>query len=285
MGLITLLSSKNKDSTQHQLLPPIPPFVKPAAAAQTFLALLLVYEFRSFIPTRHVLFCTFYPAYLILANRYRFGNNLAVRKRPEHHPNNISAVMSSIYSERDTVWFKRYMTSFTIVGVLLPLQTVFTAPPEFADAAISHLLVLWTQITCETVTMQNPFVHRYIALLIPLGFSVYRQSLLLEWFSISFTSFRSSFLSIIGGNTSLSWYWHALGFVLSSINLIIWTMNLFGFLLMRWTPEFLAGDKCKSPEIKWEFMVPHIQYANNGLKNKSSSVSSESTKTVSARAA
>jgi hypothetical protein len=280
MGLINLLLP-NKDLKQEQILPPIPPFVIPAAAAQTFLAVLLVYKFYPSIPTRHLLFCVLYPIYLILANRYRFGNNVAVRKR-----RNLSEIMSmsNMYSEAETRWFQQYMTSFTIVGLLLPLLTVFKAPPEVADAAISHLLVLWTQITCETVVMQNPFVHRYIALLIPIGFSVYRQSLLLEWFFTSLSYLSSTFVYMFGTYTYFSLTWYAFGFVLSSVNLIMWTMNLFGFLLMRWTPEFLADDKCESPEIKWVLMVPRIKSQHSRIK-KGSSVGSESNKTASARAA
>jgi hypothetical protein len=73
------------------------------------------------------------------------------------------------------------MTSATIVGGLPPLMTVLLAPTEVADAAISPLLVFWTQITCEKVAMLNPNVHCYIAFLIPMGFFVYRESLLLDF--------------------------------------------------------------------------------------------------------
>jgi hypothetical protein len=60
-------------------------------------------------------------------------------------------------------------------------MTVLLAPTEVADAAISPLLVFWTQITCEKVAMLNPNVHCYIAFLIPMGFFVYRESLLLDF--------------------------------------------------------------------------------------------------------
>jgi len=282
MGLLNLLVLKNvnddqtakaKESPTH--VPPIPPFIIPGAASQTLLAALLVYKFD--IPTRHLLFCILYPAYLIFANHFRFGNNIAIRQRSNHHPSNLSVVMSKIYSESDTAWFKCFMASGTILGVLLPLLTVSLAPTEVADAAISPLFVFWTQMICETVAMLNPYVHRYIAFLVPMGFFIYRERLLLDWFSASLLASYSA------SDTSSTWY--TFGLILSSVNLIFWTGTLFVFALLRWAPEFLAHEKCESPEIEWKMMVPH-QMKPNGLKKKSSSVGDEQNKkTIPAKAA
>jgi len=177
--------------------------------------------------------------------------------------------MSKIYSESDTAWFKCFMASGTILGVLLPLLTVSLAPTEVADAAISPLFVFWTQMICETVAMLNPYVHRYIAFLVPMGFFVYRESLLLDWFSASLTSYYAN-------ETPSQWY--TFGLILSSVNLIIWTVSLFVFVLLRWAPEFLADEKCESPEIEWKMMVPQIK--PSGLKKKSSSVGDEKNKKI-----
>jgi hypothetical protein len=274
MGLLNLLvlkkvnddqTAKAKESPTH--VPPIPPFIIPGAAAQALLPALLVYKFD--IPNRHLLFCMLYPAYLIFANHFRFGNNIAIRKRSTHHPSNLSVAMSKIYSEYDTTWFKCYMAFVTIVGGLLPLMTVSLAPTEVADAAISPLFVWWTQIICATVAMLNPYVHRYIAFLVPMGFFVYRESLLLDWFSASLTSYYAN-------ETPSQWY--TFGLILSSVNLIIWTVSLFVFVLLRCAPEFLADEKCESPEIEWKMMVPQIK--PSGLKKKSSSVGDEKNKKI-----
>ncbi|KAL7431986.1 hypothetical protein ACHAXM_002856 [Skeletonema potamos] len=155
------------------------------------------------------------------------------------------------------------MTSATIVGGLLPLMTVSLAPTEVADAAISPLLVFWTQITCETVAML--ICHRDIAFLIPMGFFVYRESLLLDWFSASLASHSTS------GPSS---QWFTCGLILSTVNLILWTGTLFVFALLRWAPELLSDEKCESPEIVWKAMVPH-QMKQNGLKKKSCSIGDE----------
>jgi len=269
MGLLNLLVLKKVNEVQtakakDQLhSPPIPSFIIPVAAAQILLAALMVHTFD--IPTRHMLFCILYPTYLVMANHFRFGNNIIIRQRSNHHPSNLSVVMSKIFSGSDTSWFMCYMASATTVGVLLPLLTVVLAPSDVAEAAISPLLVLWTQLTCETAAMLNPYVHRFIAFLVPLGFFVYRESLLVDWFSTSLASYESASAS----DTSSQWY--TFGLILSSVNLIFWTANLFVFTLLRWAPELLADDKCESLEIEWKMMVPH-QVKPNGLKKKSSSV-------------
>eukprot|EP00984_Skeletonema_dohrnii_P025950 scaffold15188_cov160-Skeletonema_dohrnii-CCMP3373.AAC.7 len=271
MGLLNLLVLKKVNEVQTQTAkakdqlhsPPIPSFIIPGVAAQILLAALMVHTFD--IPTRHMLFCILYPTYLVMANHFRFGNNIIIRQRSNHHPSNLSVVMSKIFSGADTSWFMCYMASATTVGVLLPLLTVVLAPTDVADAAISPLLVLWTQLTCETATMLNPYVHRFIAFLVPLGFFVYRESLLVDWFSTSLASYESASAS----DTSSQCY--TFGLILSSVNLIFWTANLFVFTLLRWAPELLADDKCESPEIEWKMMVPH-QVKPNGLKKKSSSV-------------
>ena len=286
MGLLNLLVLKkvNNDrqeqvKTKEQLLasPTIPSFIVPGVAAQSLLAALLVYNFN--VPTRHLLFCTIYPAYLFFANRFRFGNNIVVRQRSIHHPSNLSVVMSKIFSESDTLWFKCYMMAATTTGILLPLLTVSAGPTEMADVVISPLFVLWTQIICETAVMLNPYVHRYIAFLIPLGFFVYRQSLLLDWFSDSLALYNS----VPAGITSSQWY--TFGLVLSSVNLFMGAVNLFVFTLMRWAPEFLNDDKCESPEIEWKMMMP-FQMKTNGLKKKSRNARDEQDrKTALAKAA
>ena len=156
-------------------------------------------------------------------------------------------------------------------------MTVSFAPADVADAAVSHLLVLWTQIIFEMATMLNPYVHRYIACLGPVGFSVYRQSLLNEWFSASLASYESASTS----GTSSQWY--AFGLFLSSLNLIMWTSNLFVFLLLRWVPELLADEMCESPEIEWKMMIPLMK--PNGLKKSSCAGEEQSNKVARAKAA
>ena len=281
MGLVNLIF-KNKGKVQVQTSkesqPLLPSFIILAAATQTFLALMLLYKFQSFIPIRHLLFCILYPTYLILANHFRFGNNIVIRQRHSSHPSNLAVVMANIYSEADTLWFMEYMAFATVIGVFLPLATMFLAPVEVAESAISPLVVLWTQITCETVAMRNPYVHRYIAFLITVGFSVCRQSMLFDWFSASLSNV-STYAWPASVPTSC-WF----GLALSTINVIFWTANTFGFILFRWAPELLSNEKCAAPEVEWNMGVPLFK-SEQSLKRKIRDVDGEITKQKTARAA
>ena len=90
---------------------------------------------------------------------------------------------------------------------------------------------------------------------------MYRQSLLVDWFSASLAAYESASAS---GNSS---QWYKFGLILSSVNLVMWTANLFVFILLRWTPELLADEKCESLEVEWKMMVPQMKL--NELKNSS----------------
>ena len=207
---------------------------------QILLAMLIAYRYYPVIPLRDLLFCTLYPFYLLLANQLRFKSNLQIRQRPKDLPHNISVVMSKFFSGSDDGWFKKYVGLAAVIGLLLPLLTIGYGPSEVAVLAAPHLFVLWCQIIGESIVMFNPNVHRFITLLVPVGFSVYRMNLLIEWYLNSVALMNTDY-----GSAGSIW-----GVVLSSINLIFWTYNLFVALLLKIAPEFLSQDKCEFPEMQ-----------------------------------
>jgi len=220
---------------------------------QIILAIFVAYRCYPIIPMRDIIFCILYPAYLFLANHLRFDNNAIIRKRPKDHPHNISVVTSKFFSGDDTVWFQIYMVVAASIGLILPLVTVFYDPKEIA-ALGPHLFVLWCQIIGESVTMFNPYVHRFITLLVPLGFSAYRMNILVEWFLGSASLFHGALPTT---DISVSHTW---GLALSSLNLVFWTYNLFVTLLLLVTPEFLSDEICESPELH-SALNPHHKRA------------------------
>lgn len=198
------------------------------------------------IPIRHVLFCILFPFYLILINHLRFNNNRTIRQRPINHPYNVSVITSSLFIQENTSWFKKYMLFAATIGLILPFITIVTAwDNEVATLAMPHLFVLVCQIVGESMTKYNPNVHRYITLLMILGFSIYRLSLLLEWFTGS-VSLSVSLYNWNDGIDGRCWVillgW---GIILSSINLLFWTYNLFVTILLQIVPEYLSIDKCE----------------------------------------
>ena len=207
-------------------------------SAQIFIAMLIAYRLE--VPIRDLLFVTLYPLYLYLANSIRFDSNSKVRQRAKSHPHHISNVMSKFFSGSDDQWFKKYIGLAAMVGLVAPLITILCAPRQVSVLAAPHLFVLWCQIIGESIVMFNPNVHRFITLLVPLGFSVYRLNLLAEWFLGSVSLFTLSRANYI--------IWWSV--ILSSLNLVFWTYNLFVALLLKITPEFLCEEKCEYPEMR-----------------------------------
>ena len=207
-------------------------------SAQIFIAMLIAYRLE--VPIRDLLFVTLYPLYLYLANSIRFDSNSKIRQRAKSHPHNISNVMSKFFSGSDDQWFKKYIGLAAMVGLVAPLITILCAPRQVSVLAAPHLFVLWCQIIGESIVMFNPNVHRFITLLVPIGFSVYRLNLLAEWFLGSVSLFTLSRANYI--------IWWSV--ILSSLNLVFWTYNLFVALLLKITPEFLCEEKCEYPEMR-----------------------------------
>mmetsp|Transcript_41102 Transcript_41102/g.75200 ORF Transcript_41102/g.75200 Transcript_41102/m.75200 type:complete len:293 (+) Transcript_41102:98-976(+) len=224
----------------------------PVASVQILLATFLAYCSSPTIPMRDILFCVLFPAYLLLANHLRFGNNLLIRQRSKDHPHNISVIMSKFFSGSDSKWFQNYIFIAATCGLILPLITVIRASEEVAMLAVPHLFVLWCQIIGESVVMFNPFAYRFITLLLPIGFSVYRMHLLVEWF------FGSVSLIKVASATENVSVWYTWGLALSSLNLVFWTYNLLVTLLLRVTPEFLGDEKCESPDVR-VISIPFIK--------------------------
>ena len=215
-------------------------FASSGPTLQILLAMLIAYRYNPVIQMRDLLFCTLFPTYLLLANQLRFKSNQLIRQRHKDHPHNISVVMSKFFSGSDDIWFKKYVGLAAFIGLLLPLLTIFYASSEVKVLAAPHLFVLWCQIIGESIVMFNPNVHRFITLLVPVGFSVYRMNLLVEWYLGSVALMNADYAS-----AGSIW-----GVVLSSINLIFWTYNLFVALLLKITPEFLSEEKCEYPEMQ-----------------------------------
>lgn len=212
-----------------------------APSAQILIAVYLAHRYNDILPLRHSIFCLLYPAYLLLANHFRFANNMLIRERPESHPHHVSVVISEFFSGENEPWFKRYMILASIIGLALPLVTISLAPGDVAALAAPHLFVLWCQIISESVVMFNAKVHRFITLLLPLGFCVYRMNILADWFQGSLSMYMSASSDVPA--------WHAMGLALAGLNLVFWTYNLMVTLLLRIVPEFLSKETCEYPEV------------------------------------
>jgi len=176
--------------------------------------------------------------------------------------------MKHFMSGDDEPWFKRYMVFAATLGLILPLLTVVYMPVrEVAVLAVPPLFVLWCQIIGESVVMFKPNVHRFITLLVPVGFSAYRMNLLIEWFRSSVALYMQHVLVgwYVGSGSfdpnaasaaqlaeisSAAPVWYTLGVILSGANLLFWSYNLFVTLLLKVVPQYLSSEKCESPQMR-----------------------------------
>eukprot|EP00978_Attheya_sp_CCMP212_P011105 scaffold27151_cov46-Attheya_sp.AAC.2 len=186
-------------------------------------------------------FLTAVVVYLWMANRFRFQSN-----RPALSAD--AKINLELIPEAKEPWFARYMVTFFTVGLLLPLVTIFFGPKDLGLVSTPHVFVLWCQIIMETLTMEDPNVHNFIRLLVPIGFSVYRMRNLAIWCTACWELLSSKWEEGDEGNY---WYYYW-GMGLSVANLLGWTYNLFVMLLLRITPPFMEPERSPLAPVEWK---------------------------------
>jgi len=190
------------------------------------------------IPVWDRFFSIGYPVYLCLANHFRFDRNapgIAAGK-----------VKTSLLREGQGPWFKIYMATFGIIGIVLPFVVQIVAPRSIADAAAPHLYLTLCQIVMETLT-RGPHFYPLMQLMVPIGFNAYRLISLKTWL---ITAWRST-----GAVTQGGMVWEALGLALAFVNTVVWTYNLFVFLLLRTLPQYINRDEFPEAKVSWNGQV------------------------------
>lgn len=186
------------------------------------------------IPFMDRFFSIGYPCYLYLANHFRFDRNAP----------GIAAgrVKTPLLREGVGPWFKIYLLTFGIIGVLLPLLVQIIAPRPIADAAAPHLYLTMCQIVMETVA-RSPSFYPLTALMVPIGFNAYRLISLKTWLLTAWRSFGTGQV------------WETLGLALAFANTVIWTYNLFVFLLLRTLPQYINRDEFPEAKVSWKGQI------------------------------
>ena len=191
------------------------------------------------IPMTDRFFSIGYPIYMYLANRFRFANN-APSIAKFGGGNDVFKKLPLI-REGAGPWFQKYGLTFAGIGIILPLLTQIIAPKAIADAAAPHLYLTLCQVAMES-KMKGPKFHSLIELLNPIGFNAYRLICLKTWLTVAYQSVVTSTSSTYVGS-----YWEVFSLALALSNTIIWTYNLFVFLLLRTLPQYL--DRNKFPDV------------------------------------
>jgi hypothetical protein len=199
------------------------------------------------IPQVDLAFSICFPLYLALANRFRFDLNApSIAAKRE---------VIALLREGRGPWFKRYLTSFGMIGVILPVIFQLVAPRHISDAAAPHLYLVLCQIVMETLTGGAKF-YPLLRLVNPIGFNTYRMGSLCVWASTAMSSFLRAKDSVAGLGSNIfagkTIIWEVLGLSLALVNLGMWTYNLFIFLLLRTVPQYLDKTEFPAAKVVWK---------------------------------
>lgn len=182
------------------------------------------------IPAGDRLFSLLFPLYVCLANRWRFDRNAPVVA--------AGGTDRPLLREGSGPWFKTYILTFGVVGIVLPLALQVLAPRPVAEAAAPHLYLTLCQVVMETVARKARY-HPVPRLLVPIGFNAYRLTALGTWV-------RTARGAAPRGAGEVA------GLVLAVANALLWTYNLFVFLLLRTLPQYLDRREFPEAEVSWK---------------------------------
>jgi hypothetical protein len=222
-----------------------------------FFALSISLAIKSTIPASHVLFSILYSVYIGCINRFRFQRNaLADNKNNK----NQDGPLPLLHTGRGP-WFKNYVMTFGVLGVLLPVAFMLLAPSAYAQAAAPHLYLVSCQLVMESLVNGSSQVHSLCRALVPIGFNTFRMWSLMEWTKASIqllqqANHHAPLLLIDSFRLSISMMgWSVLGCLLSISNLVVWTYNLFIFLLLRMLPQYIDPVQFPSPTVEWKLQL------------------------------
>lgn len=203
----------------------------------------LIARYRA-LPLADLAFAIGFPAYLAISNWCLFDCNLGY-ERP----------YKPLLREGRGAWLKRYILTYALLGLLLPLPIVLMAPPTIAIAAAPHLFLTLVQCACEGLTSHRHFAV-VLRLAVPFGFNVYRLAAIQVWVASALAAVR---VSTTAGLVASTWAWASLS--LAVANGAVWSYNLFVFLLLRVAPQYLDSAISVTPrtfEWRWGLLPRRI---------------------------
>lgn len=226
------------DPSHLSPLPSVPVGWKaPSPAEITLAGAAALVAYARPVPLADRVFSVAYPAYLYAANRLRFDRNAPAADRKQVPP----------LREGRGPWFGRYVVSFAMAGLLIPLVLQVVAPEAVSGPAAPHLYLTLCQCFMEAL-ISGPGFYALIQLLVPIGFNAYRMGSLWTWLSKAWLGF----VTARKGGTAV---WETVGMVLAAANMVMWTYNLFVFLLLRTVPQYLDRGEFPHAHVMWKWQV------------------------------
>jgi hypothetical protein len=100
---------------------------------------------------------------------------------------------------------------------------------------------------------QTPRFHPLTRLMVPIGFNAYRIESLRVWLLAAWKSSVAAKQAFTGVSGIV--IWEALGLTLAFVSMVMWTYNLFVFLLLRTVPQYLDRNEFPDSAISWKGQV------------------------------
>lgn len=194
-------------------------------------------------------FMILFPLYIFTINIIRFDSNSVARS------NNIPVLTLGKGTFLGQPGFAAYMAVFQVSAVFLPLSLILFATREIAEPCVPSLVLLLVQITVENLAM-GKYCHDLPRLLIPIGFSTYRITGIYTWVMLAWQQQQDKALT------------SQLALGLAVWNLVIWSYNLFFFLLLRIVPMYLDENDSPSTPVDWKLYLFPVKQQQTDKKKE-----------------
>ncbi|KAG0579598.1 hypothetical protein KC19_4G109600 [Ceratodon purpureus] len=191
------------------------------------ITLVLVLASSGLVPFLDLAFALCTTAYIIFLNTSVFK---PITKAP---PPDVLGKMGLV---------QRWTLFTALVGLLLPTGYVlggFVHGDQSAlKAATPHLFLLGCQILTENITFRHDGVSLPVRALVPIFYNVRRLFTLVDWVKVDMSKGQES-VGMHGAQTGpfSPEQWIMFGRILAASNLLIWTLNLFFFLIPVYLPR------------------------------------------------
>jgi hypothetical protein len=192
------------------------------------MTLLVVLSSSGLVPLEDLAFAAFTTVYMI------FMNSTIFRPVTKGAPPNVMAGNKTV---------QVYSMVTVSVGLLLPSGYVLGGfvhgDQKALKAAAPHLFLLGCQILSENVAFRNDHVSLPIRALVPIFYNVRRLFTIMEWWKMDATKGEES-LGMHGSQAQTLFsadQWLKFGKYLALANMVVWTINLFFFLIPVFLPK------------------------------------------------
>lgn len=239
------MSSNASQPSPAAQSPPEVPFFAPIIVSGSLLGVLLYYYS---VPLCDWAFMILFPLYILIINIIRFDSNSVGRS------NNVPVLTLGKGTFLGQPGFAAYMAVFQVSAVLLPLSLIMFTTREMAEPCVPSLVLLLVQINVENLAM-GKHCHDLPRLLIPIGFSTYRLTSIYAWVMSTWHQQDETLTSQL-----------ALG--LAVWNMVIWSYNLFFFLLLRIVPMYLDEKDSPSVPVDWKLYLFPVKEQQNDKKKE-----------------